>query len=69
MENQSANRELFKIINGIEGCEEVFKADIIKRLDGENQHLSFQFWVFLNSDDNMQAVNPCPHINNADSEW
>ncbi|GBL83970.1 hypothetical protein AVEN_100853-1 [Araneus ventricosus] len=64
-ENPPTDGELFEIINGIEGCEEVLKEDIFEWLDVENQHPSFQI---LNDEEMIQAVDPLSDINDADNE-
>ncbi|GBM14445.1 hypothetical protein AVEN_246604-1 [Araneus ventricosus] len=64
-ENPPTDGELFEIINGIEGCEEVLEEDIFEWLDVENQHPSFQF---LNDEEIIQAVDPSSDINDADNE-
>ncbi|GBM78129.1 Jerky -like [Araneus ventricosus] len=64
-ENPTTDRELFEIINGIEGCEEVLEEDIFEWLDIENQHPSFQI---LNDEEIIQAIDPSSDINDADNE-
>ncbi|GBN41967.1 hypothetical protein AVEN_197761-1 [Araneus ventricosus] len=63
--NQPIDGELFEIINGIEGCEEVLEEDIFEWLDVENQHPSFQL---LNDEEIIQVVEPSSDINDADNE-
>ncbi|GBM44955.1 hypothetical protein AVEN_126373-1 [Araneus ventricosus] len=57
--------ELFEIINGTEGCEEVLEENNFEWLDVENQHPSFQI---LNDEEIIQAVDPSSDINDADNE-
>ncbi|GBO24783.1 hypothetical protein AVEN_233360-1 [Araneus ventricosus] len=64
-ENPPTDGELFEIINGIEGCEEVLEEDIFEWLDVENQHPSFQI---LNDEEIIQAVDTSSDINDADNE-
>ncbi|GBN03992.1 Jerky -like [Araneus ventricosus] len=64
-ENPPTDGELFEIINGIEGCEEVLDEDIFNWLEIENQHPSFQI---LNDEEVIQAVDPSSDINDADNE-
>ncbi|GBN11759.1 hypothetical protein AVEN_272695-1 [Araneus ventricosus] len=63
-ENPPTDGELFEIINGIEGCEEVLEENIFEWLDVENQHPSFQ----ILNDEIIQAVDPSSDINDADNE-
>ncbi|GBM67261.1 hypothetical protein AVEN_213593-1 [Araneus ventricosus] len=64
-ENPPTDEELFEIINGIEGCEEILEEDIFEWLDVENQHPSFQIF---NDEEIIQAVDPSSDINDADNE-
>ncbi|GBM56705.1 hypothetical protein AVEN_224753-1 [Araneus ventricosus] len=65
-ENPPTDGELFEIINGIEGCEEVLEEDIFEWLGVENQNPSFQI---LNEEEIIQAVDPSSDINDADNEY
>ncbi|GBN54470.1 hypothetical protein AVEN_185340-1 [Araneus ventricosus] len=64
-ENSPTNGELFEIMNGIEGCEEVLEEDIFEWLDIENQHPSFHI---LNDEEIIQGVDPSSDINDANDE-
>ena len=64
-ENTPTDRELFEIINGIEGCEEVLEEEICEWLDVENQHPNFEI---LNDEEIIQAVNPSSDIDDAENE-
>ncbi|GBM27332.1 hypothetical protein AVEN_144882-1 [Araneus ventricosus] len=64
-ENPPTDGELFEIINGIEGCEDVLEEDIFVWLDVENQHPSFQI---LNDEEIIQVVDPSSDINDSDNE-